>query len=317
MKKILSFLFLFICIFTLASCDKEPPVVEVTFEIDGKTTADVGEEVSYSVKNVKNAGDNYTVAWDSSNKTVATIDNQGKATCLAAGETTISATISEKKVEVKLTVSEVVVNILSVEDLNVEAIMIFDEYSTSDNYQLKLTMVGSESTDTLDVIYNSADAAVTSLMMVYKTDDVETNHLYTKDGKSYMYDGTNKTYTTLIEGEAERQAISCSFTTITTAIGFLEEAEFYSSLQEGELDENGYAVYQLDMESYQGNTINLKDKTSVELKVKLNETVKYFELVIVEAGKTLSVKLELTGTAAKEITYPTDFASYVEAKLGE
>lgn len=58
-------------------------------------TLDIGETVQFNATVLPGNAHDTTVTWDSSNKTVATIDETGKATAVGAGSTTITATAND------------------------------------------------------------------------------------------------------------------------------------------------------------------------------------------------------------------------------
>ena len=125
MKKILSFLLVLVLGLTIVGCgEKEVAVTSVSVSSE-KTEYVVGDSFTLTAKVSPTDATNKKVAWSSSDDSVATIDQSGKATALKAGSVKFTAkaesdeskkgevtiTIKEKAVEIK--VSSVAVEITS------------------------------------------------------------------------------------------------------------------------------------------------------------------------------------------------------------
>ena len=86
---------------TLASCDRTGPVVKdevkVSIEKPAKDTLEVGEDLT--LKAIVTRKEEYTVLWESSNKDVLSVTQQGKIIALKEGTSEITASVDNKTSE--------------------------------------------------------------------------------------------------------------------------------------------------------------------------------------------------------------------------
>ena len=119
-RKFLSFIIVLTLVFTLF-----PSTAEAASKVKinkTKTTIYVGK-----TETLKISGTNKTVKWTTSNKNVATVSSKGKVTAKKTGTTTITAKVSGKKYNCKVTVKKPYINCSS------------KTLYVSDTYTLKLT----------------------------------------------------------------------------------------------------------------------------------------------------------------------------------
>ena len=117
--KVHHFLFSAICILLMASsCQKEPQVIKVESVALNTTSLTIveGESQSLTATVSPSNADNKKVTWSSSNSSVATVDDRGTVTAVAAGTATITAKSEDggKTATCSVTVNSKVISVESI-----------------------------------------------------------------------------------------------------------------------------------------------------------------------------------------------------------
>ena len=98
------------------------------------------------------------ITWSSSNETVATVDENGKVTAIAAGTANISATCGEKSVTCAVTVTD-----LQIPMTGIELTTDKTEIKVGATAQLTTTVAPADTTDDKTVTYTSSDATIATV----------------------------------------------------------------------------------------------------------------------------------------------------------
>lgn len=160
---------------TVTVKEKEPetkPVTNIT--IEGAKSVNAGSEITLTA-NVNNDATNKTVTWDSSDKTVATIDSNGKVSGLKKGTTNITATATDGsnvksdnyEITVTVDVSAIETQITVAENAKEGVVVDTDESNVASG----TSWVTQAVKDALDSAIQTATDAKTSV----KTKDEATN----------------------------------------------------------------------------------------------------------------------------------------------
>ena len=105
MKRIISILLVFLLCISFAACSKKVKSISIS-ESEVSVYLDETHQLEYKLEPEKASAD---VTWESSDPTVATVDNNGKVTALKAGTATITASCGGKSDTCTVTVVEKVI----------------------------------------------------------------------------------------------------------------------------------------------------------------------------------------------------------------
>ena len=246
-------------------------VAKPELELNGASQGYVGDELTFEA--VKSNLDGALV-WDSSNKEVATVAD-GKVSCLAVGETTISVVCGELKKEIKLTVQLAPAIKLTAgkayagSDLKVE-------YELTN---LEGTVVWSSSDETIATVNNgmvsclkvgkvTITATIGSVSGTIELTVEETPSMSISGEKEIFVGKTTELTVTLVNIEGEQSWSSSDETIATVADGVVSGLKAgkvtitctvgtYDADFDLEVKDNGEIVLNGDKLVYIGNTIKL------------------------------------------------------------
>lgn len=273
----------------------------------------VGETTQLTVEVLPANATNKEVTYASSNDEIATVDENGLVSAVAAGEVTITATAGAKNDTVTLTVVEESEG-LNVSNLQETLESVLDTYKNSLNGFVKVTAVSKDgNTTATEFAYNYNETEIDSLM--YKQTSNSNAHVYVKDGYVYMLREDLKSKTALTEDEANLIMTQYGFEAVTAQVtSFYSEEELFSSLTlESEVE--GVYTFNLDLASYAGSTLNVDGKDSIKIVVTVVEdvVVKVEVQIAFSTGETGSTAIEFKGLEVVAIDFPADLITYPEA----
>lgn len=117
----------------------------------------IGETITLTATVLPENATDKTVAWSSSDTSVATVDNDGKVTAIKAGDAKIIASVGDIKAECAVTVNEATVEVESVAISEKEINM-----TVGDNTRLTATVMPENATDTA-VVWSSSNENVVAV----------------------------------------------------------------------------------------------------------------------------------------------------------
>lgn len=143
--------------------------------IDGdqefKMTKNQTKELKAKI-NPENTTDDKTTTWSSRNEDVATVDSNGKVKALKKGETTITAKIGSHEASVKITVNEININSISINELD-------NNFKKGDKFTFTVSCNPENTTDDKTVTWSSSDENVGKI-------DNDGNFVALKEGKTTL-----------------------------------------------------------------------------------------------------------------------------------
>lgn len=143
--------------------------------IDGdqefKMTKNQTKELKAKI-NPENTTDDKTTTWSSRNEDVATVDSNGKVKALKKGETIITAKIGTHEASVKITVNEININSISINELD-------NNFKKGDKFTFTVSCNPENTTDDKTVTWSSSDENVGKI-------DNDGNFVALKEGKTTL-----------------------------------------------------------------------------------------------------------------------------------
>lgn len=143
--------------------------------IDGdqefKMTKNQTKELKAKI-NPENTTDDKTTTWSSRNEDVATVDSNGKVKALKKGETIITAKIGSHEASVKITVNEININSISINELD-------NNFKKGDKFTFTVSCNPENTTDDKTVTWSSSDENVGKI-------DNDGNFVALKEGKTTL-----------------------------------------------------------------------------------------------------------------------------------
>lgn len=143
--------------------------------IDGdqefKMTKNQTKELKAKI-NPENTTDDKTTTWSSRNEDVATVDGNGKVKALKKGETIITAKIGSHEASVKITVNEININSISINELD-------NNFKKGDKFTFTVSCNPENTTDDKTVTWSSSDENVGKI-------DNDGNFVALKEGKTTL-----------------------------------------------------------------------------------------------------------------------------------
>lgn len=302
MKKIFTFLMVFVLAFLLVACD-DP--VEYSFELEVETDIiQVGSTVIvYADTNKPSPVFEYT----SSDEAVATVNQVGMVTGVSVGVVNITVKlegVGEESVEITVTEKD-----YTATELRAVLTAVLDKYLASKNGSIKVTVNDGTEEMVSETIFNyAADGSIESLM--YKVVIDEETHVYVKDGFSYMLTNGAKSKRELTAQEETTIKNSYSHSVFLDSVTkFYTEEKFYDSLNFVGKEDNT-VTFELDLNEYDGTVFNTDNDKIVIKTTFTNDLVSKVEINTTEGTTTKTMVVEYRGTSVQTITYPTDLESY-------
>lgn len=120
----------------------------------------------------ENTTDDKTTTWSSRNEDVATVDSNGKVKALKKGETIITAKIGSHEAFVKITVNEININSISINELD-------NNFKKGDKFTFTVSCNPENTTDDKTVTWSSSDEDVGKI-------DNDGNFVALKEGKTTL-----------------------------------------------------------------------------------------------------------------------------------
>ena len=120
----------------------------------------------------ENTTDDKTTTWSSRNEDVATVDSNGKVKALKKGETIITAKIGSHEASVKITVNEININSISINELD-------NNFKKGDKFTFTVSCNPENTTDDKTVTWSSSDENVGKI-------DNDGNFVALKEGKTTL-----------------------------------------------------------------------------------------------------------------------------------
>lgn len=302
MKKLISYcLIALVALFFLGCTSKY--TIELTAVSD---TINVGDE-TYVIPNITPAYENPVYVYDSLNKTVATVDSEGKVLAVSEGTAEITVTV-EKVGTAKVTIT---VNGRAYTPAELKTLLVqkYDEYNNSKNGSVKLEAKTASQTINSELKYNYTEDSIDTFMITSNAG--ETAHVYVKDQYAYILRGTAKTKSALTPAEAGMIMTQYGFAKFAeVAASFYQEDAFYQSLTFVS-NSNNVLVFRLNLTVYTGEVFAVAGKDSIELHVTLaNDQVAKVETIVTEGTNVESVTLSFESSNPVTITFPTDLDTY-------
>lgn len=301
MKRIIALLLPTLLVLFLVACDK------YYVKITGPDSLEVGETVQFEIDtNYKNP----TVYWSVSDSSLASVDDDGNVTGVAAGTVTVYVEVenvgmAEKEVEV------ITPALPAYTPAQLKPILkdLFDTYAEAEHGHVKIETNLGETEVTTELIYNFSGEAIESLM--YKLSGAESAHVYIKDGFAYMYIDEAKSKAQVTEIEAYTIINSYGFATFAAgACAFYNEDAFFTALS-SPVKADDTLTYQLDLSAYNGSVFDTTGKDEITLAVQFANGQPVKVTIEITADETVDkVIVHYLGTTAKTIEYPTDLDTY-------
>jgi hypothetical protein len=241
-------------------------------------TINVGDE-TYVIPKITPTYENPTYVYDSTNKTVATVDTEGKVTAVSEGSADITVSV-EKAGTAKVTIT---VNGRAYTPTELKTLLVakYEEYSNSKNGSVKLEAKNATQTIKSELMYNYTEDSIDTFMVTSNAG--ETAHVYVKDQFAYILRGTEKTKSTLTAAEASLIMTQYGFAKFAEVVAsFYNEDAFYQALA-FESHIGNVLVFKLNLTAYTGEVFATAGKDSIVLQVTLeNDQVAKVETIVTE-----------------------------------
>lgn len=291
--------------FKVESADKDvmPTDIEISLE---KQEVEIGDELILIATVKPDNTTNKEVAWESSDATIATVEN-GVVRGLKKGTVTIKViSLADKKVykEIEINVIKAVYN---PQQLIANTI---SEYLKADKASVMITSINDKETLIQKFAYSLENKQL--VKFINQLSGSTESALYIKDGIMYQNANGVKQQYEASESEISEIYESTNITTVLENVtSFYLEDAFYNALEMSETSSELTKEYILNIRDYEGNKFDTFNKDEVMITVTLTLDGKLEKILCTAVSDKTTVKLEIAFLGLDFVVdYPSDLNDY-------
>lgn len=291
--------------FKVESADKDviPTDIEISLE---KQEVEIDDELILIATVKPDNTTNKEVAWESSDATIATVEN-GVVKGLKKGTVTIKViSLADKKVykEIEINVIKAVYN---PQQLIANTI---SEYLKADKASVMITSINDQETLIQKFAYSLENKQL--VKFINQLSGSTESALYIKDGIMYQNANGVKQQYEASESEISEIYESTNITTVLENVtSFYLEDAFYNALEMSETSSELTKEYILNIRDYEGNKFDTFNKDEVMITVTLTLDGKLEKILCTAVSDKTTVKLEIAFLGLDfVIDYPSDLNDY-------